>query len=103
MSSIRAIWTNGQIVPAEPVDWPDGSELVVAPMPSADKIGMDPAEWQDDPESLATWIAAVEKLEPMVWLDGEREEYERYQAQVKQFNIEAVRRQMEAAPEGDGP
>jgi hypothetical protein len=27
MNAIKATWTNGQILPAEPVDWPEGSEL----------------------------------------------------------------------------
>src|SRR5947207_182869 len=64
MHAIRATWTNGRIVPAEPVDWPEGSQLLVEPLPSADKIGMDESEWRDDPESIAAWIAAVEKIQP---------------------------------------
>ena len=52
------------------------------------------SEWRDDPESIAAWIVAVEKLEPMIWAEGEREEYERYRKELRQFNIEAVRQQM---------
>src|SRR5437763_12605510 len=28
MNAIKATWENGRILPAEPVDWPEGSELV---------------------------------------------------------------------------
>lgn len=102
MNSIKATWTNGQILPAEPVDWPEGSQLVVAPISPADvRIGLTEDEWHDDPQSIAAWIAAVEQIEPLIWQDGEQEAYERFRAEHRQYNTEAVRRQMEAAP-GDG-
>jgi len=103
MHAIKATWTNGRILPSEPVDWPEGSELLVEPVLASDKIGLDESEWRDDPESIAVWIAAVEKIQPMIWAEGEREEYERYRQQVRQFNIEAVRKQMEAMPDGGLP
>jgi hypothetical protein len=104
MNAIRATWTHGQIVPSEPVDWPEGAALLVEPIaPSSDKIGLTEEEWRDDPESIAAWIAAVGKIEPLVWAEGEREEYEKYREQYRQFNIEAVRKQMEEMSNGDAP
>lgn len=104
MDSIKATWRDGQIMPAEPVDWPDGSELIVERIgPAQDKIGLTEEEWGDDPESIAAWIAKVEKLEPMVWGDGEREEYERYREISRQYNLSAVRKQMEEVGDGDTP
>jgi hypothetical protein len=103
MKAIKATWTKGRIVPAEPVDWPEGSELLVAPVAAEEKLGMTEEEWRDDPKSIAEWIAAVDKIEPMIWAEGEREEYERYRQECRDFNIEAVRKQMEAMPDGDAP
>ncbi|HEV3236955.1 MAG TPA: hypothetical protein VGZ25_08200 [Gemmataceae bacterium] len=103
MNAIRATWTNGQIVPAEPVDWPEGIELHVGPVPSGTKIGLDESQCGDDPESIAAWVAAVEKIEPMIWAEGEREEYERYREKSRQFNLEAVRKQMEQIDRGEWP
>ena len=103
MNAIRATWTHGQIVPAEPVDWPEGARLLVEPVPAGEKIGLAEEEWRDDPESIAAWIQAVEKIEPMIWAEGEREEYERYRKESREFNIEAVRKQMEAMSGGDTP
>ena len=103
MNAIKATWTNGQILPAEPVNWPEGSQLLVEPMPAFEKIGMDESEWRDDPQSIAEWIAAVDKIEPMIWAEGEREEYERYREASRKFNIEAVRKQMEQMSNGDAP
>jgi hypothetical protein len=31
MSAIRATWINGQILPSEPVVWPEGTKLIVEP------------------------------------------------------------------------
>jgi len=104
MNAIKATWTNGQIVPAEPVNWPEGSELVVEPIaPNAAKTGLTEDQWRDDPESIADWVAAVEQIEPPIWTEGEREEYERYLAGQRQFNIDAVRTQMAEMPDGDTP
>ena len=45
MHAIKATWINGQILPSEPVDWPEGSELLVEPLvPNAEKIGLTEAE-----------------------------------------------------------
>ncbi|HLZ09979.1 MAG TPA: hypothetical protein VKT80_15425, partial [Chloroflexota bacterium] len=73
MNAIKATWTNGQIVPAEPVDWPEGSALLVEPVSAGEKVGMSEEEWRDDPDSIADWIAWVDTIEPMIWGEGERE------------------------------
>lgn len=102
MNAIKAVWTQGRIVPTEPIDWPEGSELVVEPIGYL-RVGVGLAEdqWRDDPESIAAWIRAVEQIEPLIWEDGEEEEQERYRAAHRQFNIDAVRAQMAENIEGD--
>jgi predicted DNA-binding antitoxin AbrB/MazE fold protein len=32
MNTIHAVWKNGQIVPMQPVDWPEGTPLTVEPV-----------------------------------------------------------------------
>lgn len=104
MNAIKAIWTNGLILPSEPVAWPEGSELLVEPIvPNREMIGLPEEEWHDDAESIAAWIAAVEKIEPMIWAEGEYEEYERRRKEDRQFNIRAVQKQMEEMLDGDAP
>ncbi len=94
MHAIKAIWTKGQILPIEPVNWPEGSELLVEPVPPAEKIGLDEAEWRDDPQSITDWIAWVDTIQPLELTAQERTEMERYRAEQRRFNIEAVRKQM---------
>lgn len=103
MNAIRATWTNGQIVPAEPVDWPEGMQLLVEPVPAIEKIGLTEEEWRDDPAAIADWEAWIDTIEPMIWAEGEREEYEQYREEMRRFNIEAVRKQMERMTGDDGP
>jgi hypothetical protein len=101
MNAIKATWKNGRILPAEPVDWPEGSELVVEPMTAAvEKIGLEEAEWQDDAESLADWDAWLQTIEPLALTDEERAAFEQYRAEFRRYNLEAVRQQMAS---GEGP
>jgi hypothetical protein len=65
MKAIYAIWTNGQIIPTQPVDWPEGTALAVEPIeerlpacPEGDLLG-------DDPDSIARWLVWVDSLEPL--------------------------------------
>ena len=101
MHTIKAVWTNGQIVPAEPVDWPEGSELRVEVIGRQDGIGLTEEECRDDSESIAAWVAEVEAIEPPTWAEGEQEEYERWRIAHRRFNVEAVQRQMEDDPGGN--
>jgi hypothetical protein len=97
MPEIKATWRNGQIHLAEPVDWPEGIELRVAP--ANDMVDGEPDEPPaNDPEALAAWIAEVRAIPPFEWAQGEEEAFERYRAEVRRLNIEAVRRRMAAVP-----
>jgi hypothetical protein len=70
MNAIKATWENGQIRPAEPVNRPEGIDLLVEPLATPAKIGLDESEWRDDPESIAAWVAWVDTIEPPTLSDG---------------------------------
>jgi hypothetical protein len=100
LHAIEATWTNGQILPSEPVDWPEGSELLVEPVtPNSEKIGLSEEEWRDDAEAIAQWEAWVRSIEPLEFTAEERANMARYKEEFRRFNIEAVRRQTEAREE----
>jgi hypothetical protein len=97
MNAVKATWTNGRIQPGEPVDWPEGSELVVEPVGTGeDKVGLDETEWRDDPEARADWDAWLRTIEPPILTDEERAAFAAYDEQVRRHGLEAVRRQMSA-------
>jgi hypothetical protein len=100
MHAIKAIWKNGRILPSEPVDWPEGSELLVEPiMGNENKLGLTEEEWRDDPASIAAWEIGVRSIEPPEYSAEERAEMARYREEYRRYNLEAVRRQMEAGDE----
>ncbi len=94
MNSIQAIWLNGTIVLAGPVDWPEGSKLIVRPLDQPALIGMTEQEW-DAAAGLAEWEAAVRAVEPLEYGEAEQREFERYAEESRRANREAVRQQME--------
>lgn len=94
MNAIKAIWKNGHILPAEPVDWPEGSELLVEPLIPSETIGLDESAWQDDAEALADWEAWIRTIEPLEYTDEERAALARYREDFRRYNLDAVRRQM---------
>jgi predicted DNA-binding antitoxin AbrB/MazE fold protein len=102
MEAIRATWTNGKIVPAEPVDWPEGSQLRVEPIvQNGAEVVPGEEHLRDDPESIAEWIKAVQAIEPLIWKEGEEDEYQRYREECRRVNIEALRKRMQQTPEGE--
>jgi len=66
MNAINATWKNGQIVPDEQVDWPEGCRLVIEPVPSPGTLGLREEDWPDTPEGLADWQRWYDSLEPLL-------------------------------------
>src|SRR4051812_2709912 len=95
MNAIKATWTNGQVQPASPVNWPEGTELSVEPLTSAaDKIGLDESEWRDDPEAVAAFAKWIATIEPPELTDEERVRFEEFDRELRRHNLAAVARQM---------
>ena len=76
MKTIHAVWKNGQIVPMQPVDWPEGTALAVEPIEESlvtdavcDLLG-------DDPASIARWLAWFDSLEPLSFTPKEEAAWE---------------------------
>lgn len=99
MHAIKAIWTNGQILLCEPVDWPEGSEVIVEPIMPKGRTGLTEEEWRDDPASVAAWEAGVRSIETPEYSDQERADMARYRQEYRRYNLEAMRRQIEAGDE----
>jgi hypothetical protein len=96
MNAIKAVWKDGRIIPEEPVNWPDGCDLVVEPVAShTARIGIDESEWRDDEAGLSEWSNWLKTIEPLEFTPEEEAANLRFRAQMREHNIEAVRRQME--------
>jgi len=50
MNAIKATVMQGRLELKVPLDWPDGTEVLIEPtMAPLEKIGIDESEWRDDP------------------------------------------------------
>jgi hypothetical protein len=76
MNAIKATWKHGQIVPDEPVDWPEGCRLRVQPDSLLQTNGMSEEEQGDDPESIGRWIAEFDAIPPMQMTPEEEAEWQ---------------------------
>jgi hypothetical protein len=99
MQSVTGTYHNGQIVPDGRVDWPEGTRVEITPRSAPGPIGQDESEWRDDPAALADWDAWLKTIEPLEFTPEEEAERARFRAAMRQFNVEAVRRQMEQGPD----
>jgi hypothetical protein len=102
MNTIAANWSNRQILPIDPVNWPEGTPLRVETVNfDDDEEGMDfeiraaKVHWKFNPESIEEWCRAVDNLDPVIFTDEERKRRDDAVAVSEAINIEAVRKQME--------
>jgi hypothetical protein len=86
MSAIRATWRNGQIVPDGPVDWPEGSRLLVEPDPtSADAIEGSEEGWSNTPEAIADWLKWCDSLQPLIFTPEEEAAAEAWLRKLNEY------------------
>ncbi|HVS37245.1 MAG TPA: hypothetical protein VMS17_16910 [Gemmataceae bacterium] len=94
MSTVKATWKNGQVLLDGPADWPDGRRLVVTEEKAAEVEFLTEDDQADDPESVERWIEELRAL-PVPTMTPEQEaELLAWRAKAREFNLEAVRRQM---------
>jgi hypothetical protein len=84
---IRATWRNGEIILAQPVDWPDGTTLLVEPIETPQEYESEGDQLGNDPASIARWIAAYEILPPVSMTELEEAEWRAARRDMKEHTI----------------
>lgn len=95
MSIVKATWKNGRIVPDEPVNWQEGSRLIIREELPAEVHFMTEEEQADDAEAIQRWIAELQAIPPLPMTAEQEAEMLAWRQNAKEFNLEAVRRQMQ--------
>jgi hypothetical protein len=95
MSVVKGTWKNGRIVFDGPVSWSEGSRLVVREVAPAEMEFLTEEEQGDDPESVRRWIDELRAIPGLPMTPEQETELLAWRQKVKEFNVEAVRRQME--------
>jgi len=85
MNAIKATWKHGQIVPDEPVNWPEGCRLRVELDGLSGTNGLSEEEQGDDPESIARWIADFDAIPPLEMTPKEEAEWQAAQHAQKEL------------------
>jgi hypothetical protein len=98
MKAIHAIWKDGRIVPTQPVDWPDGTTLVVEPIEGPRAAEPEGDLLDDDPVSIARWIASFDALPPMKMSAAEEAEWQAARREMKDHTIAQMQKRL---PEGE--
>ena len=99
MSTIPATYIDGKIVPDTPPDWPNGTRLTIEAAPLLPVRMMTEEQQGDDPESIARWLAATEAIPVARTSPFDDPAVLAWREKMRQFNIEAVRKHMQEAPE----
>jgi hypothetical protein len=95
MNAVKATWKNGHIVPDAPVQWHEGCRLVIREEQLADVEFMTEEQQSADPVSVQKWIEDFRSIPPLSMTPEQEAEFVGWRQKAKEFNIEAVRRQME--------
>jgi hypothetical protein len=85
MKAIKARWRKGRIVPEEPVDWPEGCQLLVEPVVKEKTLGIREEDWPTDPEGIAKLLARMERIKPLELTEQEEAELEAARQARKEY------------------
>lgn len=99
MNIIKATVKDRRLDVEVPADLPDGTEVLVEPLnKKLPTIGINESEWRDDAASLADWDAWIKRIEPPEFTPEEEAQFSHFDEEMRRFNLQAVRRQMETGP-----
>ena len=101
MSIIKAVVRNGHIETEEPLDLPEGTELLI-PIPDRSSAAnmatidfMTEDEQSDNPEMVEHWVDDLRSIPPVPENPEKEAEWRAWDERMRQFNSEAVRKQFE--------
>ncbi len=98
MNVIKATVKSGRLELHTPLDWPDGTEVLIEPTVAGSQgFGIDESQWRDDAESLADWDAWIKTIKPFDFTPEEAEKFAEFDERMRLHNIDAVARQMREA------
>ena len=95
MNVIKATVKSGRLELHTPLDWPNGTEVLIEPTVAGSQgFGIDESQWRDDAESLADWDAGIKTIKPFDFTPEEAKTFAEFKERMRVHNIAAVERQM---------
>jgi hypothetical protein len=99
VSTIPATYIDGKIVPDVPPDWPNGTRLSIETTQLSPVRMMTEDEQGDDPESIIRWLAATDAIPVARSSPFDDPAAIAWREQMRKFNFDEVRKQMQESPE----
>jgi hypothetical protein len=65
MKAIMGTVRNGQIIADQPVEWPEGTRVIMEPAAEEESLGIREEDWPTDPEGIARLVALMDQVEPV--------------------------------------
>ena len=87
MSAIKGTWKHGQIILEESADWPEGTELLVEPVPQEATLGIREEDWPTDPQGIAKHLARMDQIEPLEVTPEEEAAWQAARKAQKEYEI----------------
>ncbi len=85
MTTIKAIVQNGRIDIPAPAELREGDEVDVQIQSVDESVFLGKFQQDDSPESIAAWIDAFRKLEPLIFTEEELAEQREYEKRQKEW------------------
>ncbi len=96
---IHGTFIDGKIVPDTPPNWPNGKRVAIEPVTQPEIEMMTEDDQGEDPESIARSLALADAIPLSTTSPLDDPEVVAWREKMRQYNIEAVRKQMQEAPE----
>ena len=87
MSAVRGKYVNGAVVLETLADWPDGTEVIVEPLPNGESIGLRDEDWPTTSEGIAELLARMDRVEPLELTPEEEADIAAWRQKVKEYTI----------------
>jgi len=84
MSAIHGTFVDGMIIPDAQPGWVNGTRVVM--QAEEDRIGISEEEQDDDPDSIARWLAWMDSLRPFLTPEEEAE-WQKARAERKAWEL----------------
>ena len=87
MHAIKGTYKDGQVILGQSADWPEGTELLVAPILRDNSLGMREEDWPTDPEGLRRLLALIDSTEPLEMTPEEEATWQAARQAQKEFEL----------------
>lgn len=85
MYRIKGTYKGGQVVLGQPADWPEGTEVLVEPIPRERTLGLREEDGPADPQGIGRHLALMDRIEPPVMTPADEAAWQAAREAQKEF------------------